>query len=80
MIHDPLADPAEAEHEYGVTLAGAALAGRYDGVVGAVSHAAYAGLPAATLAGLVNDGGLVADLKGMWSGLDLPEPVRRWSL
>jgi len=80
VIHDPLADPAEAEHEYGVTLAGDALDGRYDVVVGAVSHAAYAGLPAATLAGLVNDGGLVADLKGMWSGLDLPEPVRRWSL
>ena len=80
VIHDPLADPTEAEHEYGVTLASDALDGRYDVVVGAVSHAAYAGLPAATLTGLVNDGGLVADLKGMWSGLDLSQQVRRWSL
>ena len=79
VIHDPLADPAEAKHEYGVDLA-AALGGGFDAVVGAVSHADYAGLSASEVAGLVRDGGLVADLKGMWSGLDLPGTVRRWSL
>ena len=80
VIHDPLADPAEAMHEYGVELAGTALDGQYDVVIGAVSHAGYAALPADTLAGLVGEGGLVADLKGMWRGLDLPGTVRRWSL
>ncbi|MET0373011.1 MAG: nucleotide sugar dehydrogenase [Rhizorhabdus sp.] len=80
VIHDPLADPAEARHEYGVELDGDALGKQFDVVIGAVSHADYAGLPADTLAGLVRDGGLVADLKGMWGGLDLPTTVKRWSL
>jgi len=80
VIHDPLADPAEAHHEYGVDLATDALAGRYDVVIGAVSHADYAQMTADRLSGLVAEGGLLADLKGMWSGVDLPAPVRRWSL
>jgi UDP-N-acetyl-D-galactosamine dehydrogenase len=80
VIHDPLADPAEARHEYGVDLAGNALQQRYDVVIGAVSHADYARMPADRLAALVGEGGLVADLKGMWGGLDLPAPIKRWSL
>ncbi|WP_156397133.1 MULTISPECIES: nucleotide sugar dehydrogenase [unclassified Sphingomonas] len=80
VIHDPLADPVEARHEYGVDLAGDALDTRYDVVIGAVSHADYAGIAADRLAGLVKEDGLVADLKGMWSKLDLPAHVRRWSL
>lgn len=79
VIHDPLADPAEARHEYGVDLAADALDGRYDVVIGAVSHGDYAALPADRLAALVKPDGLVADLKGMWGGLDL-SGVRRWTL
>jgi hypothetical protein len=26
------------------------------------------------------EGGMVADLKGLWRKLDLPEQLRRWSL
>ena len=81
VIHDPLADPAEAHHEYGVTLAPDALSGRYDAVIGAVSHADYANLPAERLSGMLNDGGLLADLKGMWRGLDLEAGgMRSWTL
>lgn len=80
VIHDPHADPAEAHHEYGVDLAGAALDDRYDVVIGAVSHKDFAQISADRLAGLVKEGGLVADLKGMWSKLDLPAPIKRWSL
>ncbi len=79
-VHDPLADPAEAAHEYGLTLDPQALGRRYDAVVAAVSHAAYRGMSAAEVAGLVREGGLVADVKGMWRGLDLPPGLRRWSL
>nr|WP_047167414.1 nucleotide sugar dehydrogenase [Sphingomonas sp. Y57] len=79
VIHDPLADPAEARHEYGVDLAIDALDGRYDAVIGAVSHADYAALPADRLVALVKPGGLIADLKGMWGGLDL-SALRRWTL
>ncbi len=80
VIHDPLADPAEAEHEYGVKLADDALGQQFDVVIGAVSHQAYTDLPAGKLAALVGEGGLVADLKGMWSGIELPATIRRWSL
>jgi UDP-N-acetyl-D-galactosamine dehydrogenase len=80
VIHDPLADPTEARHEYGVDLAADALAGSYDVVIGAVSHADYTRLAGQALAGLVREGGLLADLKGMWSKTDLPGNLRRWTL
>jgi UDP-N-acetyl-D-glucosamine/UDP-N-acetyl-D-galactosamine dehydrogenase len=64
-IHDPLADAAEANHEYGLTLNPDALTGQYDIVVGAVSHTSYADLDPATL---LADGGLLADLKRIWPG------------
>jgi UDP-N-acetyl-D-galactosamine dehydrogenase len=79
-VHDPLADPAEAEHEYGLTLDAHALERRYDAVVAAVSHAQYRAMSGAEVAGLVREGGLVADVKGMWRGLELPAGIRRWSL
>ncbi len=81
QIHDALADPAEARHEYGIELLGSLDGAReYDCVVGAVPHDAYATFSAATLGGLVRDGGLVADIKGMWRGLPLPPGLRSWTL
>jgi UDP-N-acetyl-D-galactosamine dehydrogenase len=79
-VHDPIADPAEAEHEYGLRLDTRALERRYDAVVAAVAHAQYRRMSAAEVAGLARDGGLVADVKGVWRGLALPENLRRWSL
>ncbi len=37
-VYDPWASPAETEHEYGIKLATALRAGRYDAVVAAVGH------------------------------------------
>ncbi len=80
-VHDPLADPNEAQHEYGIMLAPRleGLAG-FDAVLGAVPHEAYRRLGPDQLAALVKPDGLVADLKGMWRGLDLPAGLRRWGL
>jgi UDP-N-acetyl-D-galactosamine dehydrogenase len=78
-IHDPLADPAEARHEYGVELDAGALDGRYDLVVAAVPHEAYRTFDDDRLAALVADGGLFADLKNLYAGRALPG-VERWSL
>ncbi len=80
-VHDPLADAAEAQHEYGLTLDPAALAGRYDAVVGAVAHDDYRALSAAALASLVAPGGLIADIKRIWpdAGRDMPE-AKVWTL
>jgi UDP-N-acetyl-D-galactosamine dehydrogenase len=78
-IHDPLADPGEARHEYGVELAADALDRRYDLVVAAVPHEAYRELDDERLAGLVAEGGLFADLKNLYGKRTLPD-VARWTL
>jgi UDP-N-acetyl-D-galactosamine dehydrogenase len=78
-VHDPLADSAEARHEYGIDLAADALDRRYDLVLVAVPHAAYSELDDTRLAGLVADGGLLADLKHLYKGRELPG-VERWTL
>jgi UDP-N-acetyl-D-galactosamine dehydrogenase len=78
-VHDPLADSAEARHEYGIDLAADAFDRRYDLVLVAVPHAAYAEIDDSTLAGLVAEGGLLADLKQLYRDRALPG-VERWTL
>jgi UDP-N-acetyl-D-galactosamine dehydrogenase len=80
-IHDPLADPAEAAELYGITLRPTLdTALPYDCVVGAVPHGEYSALTTESLTRLIRPGGLVADIKGMWRDLTLPEGYRRWVL
>ncbi|MEA3033401.1 MAG: UDP-N-acetyl-D-glucosamine/UDP-N-acetyl-D-galactosamine dehydrogenase, partial [Sphingomonadales bacterium] len=71
-VHDPLADSGEARREYGIALAADALDRRYDLVVAAVPHEAYRELGDETLAGLVADAGLFADLKNLYGARSLP--------
>ena len=78
-IADPCADPAEVAREYDLSLA-REPEGRFDCLIGAVRHSQYEGMSAAAVAGKLDAGGMVADLKGMWRKLDLPDGVRRWSL
>jgi UDP-N-acetyl-D-glucosamine/UDP-N-acetyl-D-galactosamine dehydrogenase len=78
-VHDPLADAAEARHEYGIDLASDALDGSYDLVVLAVPHDAYAEIGNDRLAGLVAEGGLLADLKKLYRGRELAG-VDYWTL
>jgi len=80
VVHDPLADPAEAEEECGIQLTADALADRYDLVIAAVPHDSYRELSDSQVAGLVKDGGLLADLKNLYGSRDLPESFSRWSL
>lgn len=79
-VHDPLASAAEADHEYGLTLDGAALDSCYEVVVLAVAHDAYRDLGDARLAALVAPGGLFADLKNAAPGLRHAGDLRYWSL
>jgi UDP-N-acetyl-D-galactosamine dehydrogenase len=79
-VHDPLVDPDAAQHEYGLMLDAGALANAYDVVIAAVPHAAYRALDAAAVAALLGEGGLLADLHGIWRGVDLPVTIDRWSL
>ncbi|HEV8680912.1 MAG TPA: nucleotide sugar dehydrogenase, partial [Stellaceae bacterium] len=81
-VHDPHADPAEAQAMYGLSLLtdlpkrnGGA---RFDVVVAAVPHEAYRAFTAEDIGRLLDAKGLVADIKGIWRELALPEGVRRW--
>lgn len=80
IVHDPLADAAEAKHEYGIDLVPDALGGRYDCVVGAVSHQAYRDLSPDAVNALVEPAGLLADLKRIWPTPRLAEGKHYWSL
>lgn len=63
-VHDPLAEAAEAKHEYDLALDTSALERHYDLVVLAVAHDAYVkDMGADKIRLLVNTGGLFADLK-----------------
>jgi UDP-N-acetyl-D-glucosamine/UDP-N-acetyl-D-galactosamine dehydrogenase len=80
-VHDPFADAAEALHEYGETLTPSLDgSGGFDCIIGAVPHAPYLGFTAETFSVLVREGGLVADVKGMWRGMDVPATLRLWRL
>ena len=79
-VHDPLADPAEARHEYGLDLDADALERAYDLVVVAVPHAGYGELDDATLQRLLAPGGLLADLKNLYGRRRLAEGIERWTL
>ena len=80
-VHDPHADPDEAQQFFGVELLASLDEGAgYDAVIGAVRHHEYDALGAAALEGLLAEGGLLADIKGMWRDTDLPGSYRRWQL
>ena len=67
-VHDPLADSAEAQHEYSLTLDAEALEGTYDLVLLAVPHRAYRDMGSEALRQLLAEGGTLADLKGTLDG------------
>lgn len=77
-VHDPLADRDEAQAEYGIALETGEPNGRYDLVFMAVPHQAYRDMTDSAIADLALDGGLIADLKGIWRERDLGK-VDRWT-
>ena len=80
-VHDAFADADEARHEYNVDLlASLDDASGYHCVIGAVAHDMYANYGAEDFARLLEDNGVIADVKGMWRGRDLPANYRRWQL
>jgi UDP-N-acetyl-D-galactosamine dehydrogenase len=62
-IHDPVADAAEAKHEYGVTLTPWDKLPKAKAVVLAVSHKEFADRSAKEIAGLMKSGGVLIDVK-----------------
>ncbi|MFC3637679.1 Vi polysaccharide biosynthesis UDP-N-acetylglucosamine C-6 dehydrogenase TviB [Camelimonas fluminis] len=65
-IHDPWADPASAEEEYGVSLVVTPREADYDGVILAVAHDAYRQQGAEVLRGYGRDPHVFCDLKSVF--------------
>ena len=79
LVSDPLADPAAAAHEYGITLSPADDMVQLDALVLAVNHAEYIANPCDLIARL-REGGVLVDVKSALSREGLPEELVYWSL
>ena len=80
-VHDAVADPAEASEIFGVTLRPDLDEVRnMDCVLGAVPHRTYCAFTTETFSRMLVADGVVADVKGMWRGIAVPDGMRRWQL
>ena len=80
LLHDPLADPEEAEHEYGLTLDKWSKLKDLDGLVVAVAHRDYPERVLADLSTLLKPRGVIVDVKSALRNKDLPASVTYWGL
>ncbi len=80
MIHEPMGDPEEALHEYGVTLCDWEDVKDLDAMIYAVSHDFYRDMGQETLLSRIRDGGVIIDVKSVLDPNDLPRGLQYWSL
>ncbi len=79
IIHDPLGDPEEARHEYGVELSALDQFHDLDVLILAVSHREYMD-QIKDLLTRVKDGGVVVDVKSALHPRMMTRGLRYWSL
>lgn len=79
LVSDPLADPAAAAREYGITLSPPEALVGLDALVLAVDHASYLAEPA-DLVARVRKGGVLVDVKSAIDRAGLPGGLVYWSL
>ncbi|MDQ1814962.1 nucleotide sugar dehydrogenase [Massilia sp. CCM 9210] len=65
-VHDPVADAAEAMHEYGVELESWERLPQADAIIAAVSHQALLARPLSDLQAKLNKGGCFMDVKSLF--------------
>jgi UDP-N-acetyl-D-galactosamine dehydrogenase len=82
FVHDPLADPAEALHEYGITLTPwDQLPAQADAMVAAVAHKSYLALPLADITARIKPGAVFVDLKAAYPKAPLQDAgYKLWRL
>jgi UDP-N-acetyl-D-glucosamine/UDP-N-acetyl-D-galactosamine dehydrogenase len=79
-VHDPLAEPEMARHEYGIELSDWSEMRDLSAVVLAVAHAEYLRMGPRELCAGLKKGGIVMDVKSVLDRTGLPEGSRYWSL
>jgi len=72
-VHDPVASPEEAMHEYGLALEGWSDLPRADAIVAAVSHKELVARPLSDLTSKLKDGGCFIDVKSRFDHAALRE-------
>ncbi|MHA6298272.1 Vi polysaccharide biosynthesis UDP-N-acetylglucosamine C-6 dehydrogenase TviB [Devosia sp. CAU 1758] len=65
-VHDPWADPEQAQHEYGLDLVSEPGKGQYDGIVLAVAHDMFASAGAEALRALGRENHVLMDIKSVF--------------
>jgi UDP-N-acetyl-D-galactosamine dehydrogenase len=80
MVHDPVASPPDALHEYGVKLVPIDELARLDALVVAVCHSWYTNLGQPRILSTVRDGGVVVDVKSILDATGTERGIRYWSL
>ena len=81
QVHDPMAVPAEAQHEYGIELTPTDKLEATDAVILAVPHATYVDGGWDLVTGLLKNGrGVVIDVRGVLDREATPEGVTLWRL
>ena len=80
LVHDPVAEPQEANRIYNLTLSEWEDMEALDGVVLAVSHRAYLEMPPHVFCGCLRPGGVLMDVKSALDPTALPPEIRYWSL
>ena len=80
LVTDPLADPAEAEHEYGIELVPLEDFTDLDGLILAVPHQVLGEAGWDTLFAALTPGGVFVDVKSVVARDEVPRDVQYWSL
>lgn len=80
LIHDSRGNPAEAKHEYGLTLNKLEDYHSLDGLIVAVSHKEYVQLGQQKLLGMLRDNGCFIDVKSAFSPAKMERGISYWSL
>ena len=81
QVSDPMADPADAMHEYGVKLVDVDALQPADAVIVAVAHRSYINAGWPLIQKLLNGGrGLVLDVKMKLDRASLPDGIELWRL
>jgi UDP-N-acetyl-D-galactosamine dehydrogenase len=80
LIHDSRGNPAEAHHEYGVTLNQLEEYRNLDGLIVAVSHKEYVQMGQPKLLSMVRDNGCFIDVKSVFAPAKMERGIQYWSL
>jgi UDP-N-acetyl-D-galactosamine dehydrogenase len=80
LVHEPMGDPVESLHEYGIKLSPLDAFHNLDALVLAVCHREYLAAGAECLRARLKTCGVFVDVKSAFATSDFPPPLAYWGL